>query len=128
MAAHTSAAGSSKRQYWMVPLSSHVAEAIRPYLLGKDDDDLVFTAARGGPLLYSNVYHDVWRPTCKAAGVTLSIHELRHTAVTSWRDAGVPTHVVQAFVGHNEISTTERYTHLTAGAVAQARAVRERTN
>lgn len=47
-------------------------------------------------------------------------HSLRHTFVSRCIESGIPPHVVQAVVGHASARMTERYTHLTDGAVLSA--------
>lgn len=44
----------------------------------------------------------------------LRFHSLRHTCATWLIKAGVPIYEVQLIMGHSNISTTERYLHLTA--------------
>ena len=39
-------------------------------------------------------------------------HDLRHTAATWLRMAGVPLEVVQRFLGHSKLATTARYAHV----------------
>jgi integrase len=104
-----------------VPLSPAVAQALREHMLDRDPSALVFTAPEGGPLLYHNVVDRVWKPTCEAAGVKLAIHELRHTAITNWLDAGIPPAAVMKLAGHVDMRMMARYTHLTGGAFDQAR-------
>jgi integrase len=40
--------------------------------------------------------------------------------VTRAIEAGVPPHIVQAVVGHASAAMTERYTHISDGAVLKA--------
>ena len=48
----------------------------------------------------------------KRAGLDLSFHSLRHTAVSLLKDAGVPDSVVMALVGHESSAMSHRYTHV----------------
>ncbi|MFH9402026.1 tyrosine-type recombinase/integrase [Streptomyces sp. NPDC017638] len=38
-------------------------------------------------------------------------HDLRHTGVTRFADAGVPVHVLRRITGHRSLMTTQRYLH-----------------
>ena len=51
-----------------------------------------------------------WAACCSAAGITgLSFHDLRREAASQLRESGAPDHVVAAWLGHANISTTSRY-------------------
>ena len=56
----------------------------------------------------------------KRAGLDVSFHSLRHTAVSLLKDAGVPDSVVQALVGHESSAMSHRYTHVGREALARA--------
>jgi integrase len=56
----------------------------------------------------------------KRAGLDLSFHSLRHTAVSLLKDAGVPDAVVMALVGHESTAMSHRYTHVGKEALARA--------
>jgi integrase len=56
----------------------------------------------------------------KRAGLELSFHSLRHTAVSLLKDAGVPDAVVMALVGHESAAVSHRYTHVGREALARA--------
>lgn len=49
-----------------------------------------------------------------------SFHSLRHTFVTRAIEAGVPSAIVRALVGHSTMAMTEHYTHVGAAAVLEA--------
>ena len=54
----------------------------------------------------------------KAAGVDKHVHPhlLRHTFASHCYMQGIPPQVVQAWLGHAHITTTERYAHLAPNA------------
>lgn len=49
--------------------------------------------------------------TCKTHPVCSHyfLHRLRKTAATRWADAGVPMQTIRAYLGHKDLSTTQRY-------------------
>lgn len=70
--------------------------------------DYVFTTERGGPVWHSWFHAKVWRPAIVDAEVTPppKIHDLRRYCASTLLAAGVPIHVVQARLGHEDIGTT----------------------
>ncbi|GAA2814118.1 hypothetical protein GCM10010441_43530 [Kitasatospora paracochleata] len=47
-------------------------------------------------------------------------HDLRHTGLTWFADAGVPIHVLQKIAGHGHITTTQRYLHPDKSSIEKA--------
>jgi integrase len=52
--------------------------------------------------------------------LNVSLHSLRHTAVSLLKDAGVPDAVVMALVGHQSAAMSHRYTHVGHEALVKA--------
>jgi integrase len=50
-----------------------------------------------------------WAQACKDAGVSATIHSLRHTYGSRLADAGVAPRDIALLMGHESVSTTERY-------------------
>lgn len=99
-----------------VPVPPSLCDELTSLVEGRKPDDLIFTAAGGGPLRHSNFRRDVWIPAVKAAGFEgLTIHGLRHTAASLYISAGTPPKVVQRVLGHASITITmDLYGHLYA--------------
>lgn len=97
-----------------VPLPRFLVDKIAVLLEGVDDE-LVFTAPKGGPLRNSNFARNVWRPACVTSGMPegLRIHDLRHTAASLAISAGASIKAVQLLLGHSSAKITlDRYIHL----------------
>jgi integrase len=94
------AEGRTKSGKWRsVPLSKGAVAALRK--LGKDA--LV-------PVTHDTL-SDWFRADADAAGVSGTLHWLRHTFCTHLAQAGVSAHDICRLAGHSSIAVTERYMH-----------------
>lgn len=104
----------------VVPIGREAVRALRRYLthgrpeLNRRRQQEVFLNFRGGPLTRAGVYLIV-RQCAEAAGLdatTAHPHILRHSCATHLLEGGADLRVVQEFLGHADLSTTQLYTHL----------------
>jgi len=65
---------------------------------------------------------EVLRGISKEAGISKRVtpHMLRHTCATQWLEAGLDIRYVQKLLGHQSISTTEIYTHVSDQGLREA--------
>ncbi|MEU3602744.1 tyrosine-type recombinase/integrase [Streptomyces sp. NPDC006798] len=96
-----------------------IVEEIRPLVAerilaaGPDPDARLFTGPRGGRISTA-VLRDAthWDDVVLSLGLEhLRRHDLRHTGLTWFADAGVPAHVLRKIAGHGSLLTTQRYLH-----------------
>jgi site-specific recombinase XerD len=104
----------------LVPLGRPAAEAVRRYLaLGRPHLDRryrpeLFLNARGGPLTRAGAFL-VLRRLAEKAGLEpgrVHPHLLRHSFATHLLEGGADLRSVQEMLGHSDLGTTERYTHV----------------
>ncbi len=112
--------GSKER---VVPLGSAAVAAVRAYLERRDelsdprtgarDPRALFLSRRGVRLGVRRVQHLVHRYGALGAGrADLHPHALRHTCATHLLDGGADLRAIQKMLGHESLSTTQRYTHV----------------
>ena len=71
----------------------------------------VFCRLNGTPI---KRFDKAWRCACKEAGIEgLHFHDLRHTFCSNLLLAGSDLKDVKEMIGHNDLSMTDRYSHLT---------------
>jgi integrase/recombinase XerD len=104
----------------IVPLGRPAAESVRRYLaLGRPHLDRrhrpdLFLNARGGALTRAGAFL-ILRKLAEKAGLEperVHPHLLRHSFATHLLEGGADLRSVQEMLGHADLSTTERYTHV----------------
>ena len=112
-----------------VPLGDAAAEAIRAYLpsrqakLGKRTNQalLLNLQQKGTGRLTTRSVGRIVKGIALAKGLPAEIHPhtLRHAFGTHMLEEGADLRAIQELLGHQRLSTTQRYTQLTVGQVAQ---------
>ncbi|MFD0261776.1 tyrosine recombinase XerC [Kitasatospora indigofera] len=90
--------------------------------VGNKPDARLFTGPRGGRITTA-ILRDAthWDDVVVRLGYEyLRRHDLRHTALTWFADAGVPPHVLMRIAGHGQLTTTQRYLHPDLRSVQRA--------
>lgn len=115
------------RKERIVYLNPACMSALREYLFQRQgietDDPALFLSNRKTRITRRRV-QQVVENSLKAAGLDgrgLSTHKLRHTAATlMYQHGSVDVLTLKTILGHESISTTEIYTHLSDAAVREA--------
>jgi site-specific recombinase XerD len=98
----------------------------RPVLLERRPDAAlppaeIFLNHRGGPLGVRGLRYRLDR-LCRRAGLPAGVspHTLRHSFATHLLDGGADLRVVQELLGHENLATTQIYTHVSPGRLQAA--------
>jgi integrase/recombinase XerC len=100
----------------VVPVGEVALAALDRYLaLRPEAGGALFRNRRGGRLTARSV-HRIAVARARAAGIArrVSPHVLRHTFATHLLGEGADLRLIQELLGHRRLSTTQRYTHVTA--------------
>jgi integrase/recombinase XerC len=106
----------------IAPLGGPAVEAIGAYLKmrGHPERGALFVNARGNRLSARSVRRKLDKYLALAGiGVHVSPHALRHSFATHMLNAGADLRSVQEMLGHESLSTTQIYTHLTTRRLKQ---------
>lgn len=104
----------------IVPVGEIAIDSINYYidngrnqLLKKHTDDL-FINGRDGKPITRQAFFMIIKEKVKEAGINkeISPHKLRHSFASHLLKNGVDLRFIQELLGHENISTTERYTHI----------------
>jgi len=105
-----------------VPLSEPAVDALRSWLtlrhevVDAEHGDLLFGNERGKAL----TPRDVRRIVDRRSPVPTHPHALRHSFATHLLDGGADLRAVQELLGHSDVATTQRYTHVSRERLSAA--------
>jgi integrase/recombinase XerD len=104
-------------------LDKYLAEA-RPQLCRDDPQQRLVFVSTTGHALHANCISSQVRRLMNRAGITKggSCHLFRHTAASLMLDRGADIRHLQAILGHDSLSTTQIYTHVSIGKLCEVHA------
>ena len=110
----------------LVPVGKRAIEAVDAFLLRfrgevNEDNAPLFITAKGKPINRVTVWSRV-KAYADSAGIRKSVspHTLRHSFATHLLENGADLRLIQDMLGHEDIGTTDRYTHVTGSRLKTA--------
>ncbi|MGH7471490.1 MAG: tyrosine-type recombinase/integrase [Longimicrobiales bacterium] len=99
-----------------VMLSPHLLNALRDYVRRYHPRDWLFPGRNLDQPINSTAVQRVCVQARQAAGLSkrASAHTLRHSFATHLLEAGTDLRLIQTLLGHNSLTTTALYTHVSA--------------
>ena len=116
--------GSKER---LVPISRKAIDELKNWFYDRNlmkikpgEEDFVFLNRRGAHLTRTMILIMI-KSQAKDAGIQKSIspHTLRHSFATALLEGGADLRFIQALLGHEDIGTTEIYTHIDTSTLRQ---------
>ncbi len=102
----------------LVPLTTRLAGALQTHRHLKSER--VLTLEEGAPLTRKVVQLHVQRAARLANLAKRGVHVLRHTFCSHLAMRVAPARAIQELAGHKDLSTTQRYMHLSPRAIEEA--------
>jgi len=109
---HIKQAKGQKDRISVIPTS--LIDGLKNLIAGKDKNDLVFASERGGKLT-TRTAQKVFENALRDSGIKkdATFHSLRHSFATHLLENGTDVRFVQELLGHQNIRSTQIYTHVT---------------
>jgi len=110
----------------VLPVGPRAKEALLRYLEARRTrfpgvQGPVFLTSRGAPMKRTPFWWELRKLGCRV-GLSKGLfpHRIRHTAGTLMLEGGADIRVIQTLLGHRVLSTTARYTHVSAALMRKA--------
>ncbi|MBX2929010.1 MAG: tyrosine-type recombinase/integrase [Saprospiraceae bacterium] len=107
----------------MLPLSETMAGLLRAYYLEYRPKDWLFEGQFAGEPYSTRSLQTIFKRAKEKAGIrkAVSFHSLRHSYATHLLESGTDVRLIQELLGHSDIKTTLRYTHVSTQILQKVR-------
>lgn len=112
----------------MTLFPSNLVGLLKKYMEEYAPKTYLFEGQKPGTKYSCTSMSEVLKGAAKSVGIhrRVYLHMLRHSFATHFLEDGVDIRLVQGFMGHNDIGTTQRYTHITNHALQHIKSPFER--
>ena len=102
-----------------VPMTEKISEELKAYYHQERNGRLnerAFMVNERGTRMHGDSHYDTLKRLTQRAEIEkqITLHSLRHSIATHLLEGGLSVEYVRDFLGHENIDTTERYTHIKA--------------
>ncbi len=106
-----------------IPLDPTLRDALTDWSLARGEAPGALFPGRDSPRLNRKAIGRILNRLCIQAAIPrFTAHQLRHTFGTEAASAGIPATEIQALMGHEDLSTTQRYVRVTGRDLERAMA------
>lgn len=115
--------GAKGKKDRIVALSEGILIFLRKYYLAYQPKEWLFEGSYKGTQYSTRSLQQIFQRTKTAAGIgqQVTFHSLRHSYATHLHERGTDIKLIQELLGHNNIKTTMRYTHVSNFSLRQVK-------
>jgi len=100
-----------------IPITEKISEELKAYCYQERKarpQEISFLVNQRGTRMHGQEVNKVLKKLCGLAqiGKTVSLHSLRHSIATHLLESGLSVEYVRDFLGHANLESTQRYTHI----------------
>jgi len=97
----------------VIPINGEMINVLKQLCQNRFGEDFVFLNPRTNKPYAKSTYQEIWAEARKAVGLTIKSYEgLRHSFASQRVCRGVDIYLISKVLGHSNLRTTERYSHV----------------